>query len=320
MPGSGRKDNRVKVGIIVAVVVVAVVAAIFVVLNRPWDSSAQPVAATYPVAVDGVVVTAGQPTAPVTIDVYEDFLCPFCERFETRNRDDLTAALNEGRVKVNFHALNILDARTTPPGYSTLAANAALCAVPAGIWPAYHERLFAEQPAEGSAGLTAAQLVGDRHGAGRRPGVHAVRRGQRQRRRDHRRHGGRRHEPGPADRRPVRHPDGRRRRPQDRRLATPTGCRPPSPAADHPAPVRGAGAGRVRLSSQGAVAQLVAHLTGSQRVRGSSPLSSTHSHQRKHSAGSIFVLAPTSLRDSGSERAASPAASPRGAAGAAQVV
>ena len=115
-----------------------------------------------------MVVTAGQPTAPVTVDVYEDFLCPFCERFETRYRDALTAALNEGRVKVNFHALNILDARTTPPGYSTLAANAALCAVPAGIWPAYHERLFAEQPAEGGAGLTAAQLsaFGTELGAG----------------------------------------------------------------------------------------------------------------------------------------------------------
>ena len=168
VPGSGRKDNRVKVGIIVAVVIVVVFATIFVVLNRPWGSSTQATAASYPVAVDGVVVTAGQASAPVTIDVYEDFLCPFCERFETRNADDLTAAMNEGKVKVNYHALNILDARTTPPGYSTLAANAALCAVPAGIWPAYHARLFAEQPAEGSAGLTAAQLsnIGTELGAG----------------------------------------------------------------------------------------------------------------------------------------------------------
>ena len=168
VPGSGRKDNRVKVGIIVAVLMVAVGVALWIVLSRPWGSSAQPVAATYPVAADGAVVAAGQPNAPVTIDVYEDFLCPFCERFETRNRDALAAALNEGRVKVNFHALNILDARTTPPGYSTLAANAALCAVRAGIWPAYHERLFAEQPAEGSAGLTAAQLsaFGTELGAG----------------------------------------------------------------------------------------------------------------------------------------------------------
>ena len=167
VPDSGRKDNRVTVGIVVAAVIVAVFVAAFVVLNRPWGST-EPVAATYPVAIDGVVVTAGQPTASVTIDVYEDFLCPFCERFETRNRNALTTALNEGRAKVNFHAVNILDARTDPPGYSTLAANAALCAVPAGIWPAYHERLFAEQPAEGGAGPTAAQLaeIGTSLGAG----------------------------------------------------------------------------------------------------------------------------------------------------------
>ena len=165
------------------------------------------------------MVTAGQPTAPVTIDVYEDFLCPFCERFETRNSDALTAALNEGKAKVNYHALNILDARTTPPGYSTLAANAALCAVPAGIWPAFHARLFAEQPAEGSAGLTAAQLSRDRH---RRwaPGpaftqcVESNGNAAAITRRDR----GRRHEPGAADGRPVRDPDDRRRWPQDRRL------------------------------------------------------------------------------------------------------
>jgi protein-disulfide isomerase len=160
VPGGGRKDNRVTVGIIVAVVIVAVFATIYIVLNRPWGSTSQ-AAATYPVAVDGVVVTAGQPTAPVTIDVYEDFLCPYCERFETRNAADLTAALNEGKAKVNYHALNILDARTTPPGYSTLAANAALCAVPAGIWPAYHQRLFADQPAEGNGNAGAISAATD---------------------------------------------------------------------------------------------------------------------------------------------------------------
>jgi protein-disulfide isomerase len=166
IPGSG-KDKRVKVGVVVAVVLVVVFAVGYVVLSKPWASST-PAAASYPVTADGVVVTAGQANAPVTIDVYEDYLCPFCERFETRSGGDLTSALNQGKVKVNYHALNILDARTAPPGYSTLAANAALCAVPAGIWPAFHQRLFAEQPAEGSAGLTAAQLtkIGTDLGAG----------------------------------------------------------------------------------------------------------------------------------------------------------
>jgi protein-disulfide isomerase len=166
IPGSG-KDNRVKVGITVGIVLVVVFAVVYVVLNKPGQSSPQ-AAASYPVSTDGVVVVTGQPDAPVTIDIYEDYLCPFCERFESRSGDDLTAALNQGKAKVNYHALNILDQRSNPPGYSTLAANAALCAVPAGIWPAYHQRLYAEQPAEGSAGLTAEQLtkIGTDLGAG----------------------------------------------------------------------------------------------------------------------------------------------------------
>ena len=159
VPGSGRKDNRVKVGIIVAVVIVVVFAAIFVVMNRPWGSTAQATAASYPVAVDGVVVTAGQANAPVTVDVYEDFLCPNCEIFEKAYGNEIVSALNEGKLTVRYHSIAILDSRSTPPGYSTRAANAALCAVPAGIYPTYHQKLFASQPSEGSAGLTDAQLV-----------------------------------------------------------------------------------------------------------------------------------------------------------------
>ena len=153
------------------------------------------VAPTYPLTVDGVVVTAGQPASAVTIDVYEDFLCPFCEhlRDPQRQRDRL-AALNEGKLKVHYHSITILDARTTPPGYSTLAANAALCAVPAGIWPAVPPAACSpSQPAEGSAGLTAAQLspIGTELGA--RPDFTQCVRAQQQRRRDHRRdHEGRR--------------------------------------------------------------------------------------------------------------------------------
>jgi protein-disulfide isomerase len=160
------RNRRVLVAVIVVAVLVAAFAVVYVVLDRNSGTPTPP--ATYPVAVDGVVVTAGQPTAPVTLDVYEDYLCPYCERLENRSCGDIATALNEGKVKVNYHALTILDERSSPPGYSTLAANAALCAVPAGIWPAFHERLFAQQPAEGSAGLTAAQLtqIGTELGAG----------------------------------------------------------------------------------------------------------------------------------------------------------
>lgn len=138
------------------VVLVAVVAAGVVLYVRKSDSSA-PVAATYTATVSGAVVTAG--TGKASIDVYEDYLCPNCERFEQAYGNDIVTALNNGSLTVRFHNIAILDGNTKPSGYSTRAANAALCAAAAGIFPDYHEKLFAAQPNEMSAGLTDQQLV-----------------------------------------------------------------------------------------------------------------------------------------------------------------
>jgi protein-disulfide isomerase len=112
---------------------------------------------TYTASASGAVVTAG--SGGPAIDVYEDFLCPNCERFEQRDGAAITSALNSGKLTVRYHAIAILDQHSTPAGYSTRAANAAVCAAAAGVFPAYHQQLFAQQPAEGSAGLTNDQLV-----------------------------------------------------------------------------------------------------------------------------------------------------------------
>jgi protein-disulfide isomerase len=139
-------------------IVAAVLAvAVLVGLTVWWISSFGRVEPTYTATASGAVVTAGN--GPVVVDVYSDYLCPSCERFEERYGNELTTALNEGRITVRFHNVAILDRLTEPPGYSTRAANAALCSVPAGIFPRYHHALFDEQPAEGSAGLTDDELI-----------------------------------------------------------------------------------------------------------------------------------------------------------------
>jgi protein-disulfide isomerase len=140
--------------IVGAVVAVALIAGLAVYFLR---GSTTAVAPTYTAAQSGAVVTVG--SGPLVVDVYEDYLCPICERFEERYGSDLTAALNANQITVRYHSIAILDSRTTPKGYSTRAANAALCSVKAGVFPAYHAKLFASQPAEGSAGLTDAELV-----------------------------------------------------------------------------------------------------------------------------------------------------------------
>jgi len=150
-----QKRSNPALMIVIAVVVVAVlVGGVVLYLRR---SGTERVAPTYTATAAGAVVTAG--TGKAVVDVYEDFLCPNCEIFEKTYGNEIVTALNEGKLTVRYHSIAILDSRTTPPGYSTRASNAALCAVPAGIYPAYHQKLFASQPSEGSAGLTDAQLV-----------------------------------------------------------------------------------------------------------------------------------------------------------------
>ncbi|WP_214402517.1 DsbA family protein [Pseudonocardia lacus] len=157
--------NRTAIILVAVVVVFALLVGGFIFWQRSSGSSGD-VAATYPVAVSGAVVTAG--TGPVVVDTYEDFLCPQCERFESRYAGEMKTALNEGKITVRYHAIAILDRLTEPQGYSTRAANAALCAASANIYPGYHEKLFAEQPAEGGSGLTDEQLIafGTELGAG----------------------------------------------------------------------------------------------------------------------------------------------------------
>lgn len=156
---TGRTGGGGRQGLVIAAVILAVAVAAGLVYSWQSSPTAPAAAPAYQVVRNGTVVTAGAATAPVTVDVYEDFLCPACQQFERIYGNEITTALNEGKIKVNYHVIAILDEASTPPGYSTLAGNAGLCAADAGIWPAFHERLFAEQPAEGGPGKTAQELV-----------------------------------------------------------------------------------------------------------------------------------------------------------------
>lgn len=164
------KQRGMGQGVLIAVVILVV--AVLAGLVYAWQTSsssgsAAQVAPTYQATRSGAVVTAGAANAPTTVDVYEDFLCPACQQVERIYGDELTTALNEGKVKVNYHMLAILEDRSDPPGYSSAAGGAGLCAADAGIWPTFHARLFAEQPAEGGPGKTAQELtaIGQQLGA-----------------------------------------------------------------------------------------------------------------------------------------------------------
>jgi protein-disulfide isomerase len=161
-PSSGR-SRRIYAGITLAVVILGVIAvAAQVQVSRSRASAAIPpvrVSASYPISLHNGVVIAGQPNAPIDVDVYEDFLCPLCKLFESAHDEKIQQALNAGRITVRYHVINLLEDRSIPPGYSLEAANAGLCAVESGVYPSYHASLYGTQPEEGTPGYTIDRLV-----------------------------------------------------------------------------------------------------------------------------------------------------------------
>ncbi len=110
---------------------------------------------------DASAFALGQAGAPVTIDVYEDYQCPSCRAFEEAVGTTLEKLAGEGRAKVLYHPIAFLDKASTDR-YSTRALNAAGCVSDDAGAEAFHrfaKSLYANQPAEGGAGLTSDRLI-----------------------------------------------------------------------------------------------------------------------------------------------------------------
>ncbi|MCO1597930.1 DsbA family protein [Micromonospora sp. RHAY321] len=101
------------------------------------------------------IVTGG---GPVTVDVYEDFLCPACKQFEQASGATLEQLVAENKAKVVYHPVAYLN-RFSTTEYSTRSSASSGCAAAGGKFREYAKALFDQQPPEGSAGLTDDQLI-----------------------------------------------------------------------------------------------------------------------------------------------------------------
>src|SRR5262245_13389430 len=98
-PQSGNRKALYIVGGVLAVVVLAVISYVYF---QKGGTSASSSDLAYPTQVQGSVVIAGKGSG-TTIDVYEDFLCPICGRFESQNGAALAQAISDGKVQVKYH-------------------------------------------------------------------------------------------------------------------------------------------------------------------------------------------------------------------------
>jgi protein-disulfide isomerase len=148
-------------GLIILGLVVAIVVALVNAAGRddpPTGAGKAVVAPAGATAAGGLAL--GVASAPVRLEVFLDYMCPFCGRFERANNADIERLVADGTVRLDLHILSFLDKTSSGTRYSTRAANAVVTVfdrAPDRVL-AFHRALFASQPAEGSSGLTDDQI------------------------------------------------------------------------------------------------------------------------------------------------------------------
>ncbi|MFI7533858.1 DsbA family protein [Streptosporangium sp. NPDC049376] len=145
-----------------AVIVVAVVVA----QNNAGQSNQKAVAYTGPLAPttrqeDGSILMAKEGVTAPTLEIFEDFQCPFCKKLEDSAGDAIYKAAAEGKARVIFRPFQLFQAPAHPepvPSVSRRGANAALC-TPPDKWASYAKTLYANQPVEGQNGFENKDLL-----------------------------------------------------------------------------------------------------------------------------------------------------------------
>ncbi|MBB6626768.1 thioredoxin domain-containing protein [Nocardioides sp. KIGAM211] len=137
-----RRRSVLMIGGVVLAMVLIVTAGFLV--NRARDTSND---VSAPAAGSGDYgVTVGDRTAPRTVVVYEDFLCPYCGELEKATHEELASLADAGKVYVEYRPFDLL--RTD---YSVAAASAFKVVLDASgpeVAKKFHDELYADQPDE----------------------------------------------------------------------------------------------------------------------------------------------------------------------------
>jgi len=114
------------------------------------------------------VIAVGETDAPL-VQMWEDFMCPACGNFEGQNGERIASAVEEGKVRVEFHTMNFLDRSSGSGEYSTRALAAMQCVAAKDSLTTFFDvknAFFAQQPTEGGGDRTATELADAAKAAG----------------------------------------------------------------------------------------------------------------------------------------------------------
>ncbi len=137
-----------------SVAIVAIVVAVIVFNER--QASSAPVAQP-DVPAEWINRTSlGSPDAPVTVQLWEDFLCPSCQQFSRTVKPQIVEDyVKSGKVRLEFHHFPL---QQHAPG-SFMAAIAAECAADQNLFWPYHDKAFQVISTEQQGGATPEKLM-----------------------------------------------------------------------------------------------------------------------------------------------------------------
>jgi protein-disulfide isomerase len=147
-----RRKSLIAGGIAIVVLIASAVIGIAV------YNSQKPVQVAIPRGAETTGVTLGKAGAKAHLDLYVDYQCPVCKAFEDQSGTQITKWIADGTARVTYHPIAILDGASTTQ-YSSRASAASGCAADAGKFAEFTTALFAQQPAENSAGISDAGLI-----------------------------------------------------------------------------------------------------------------------------------------------------------------
>lgn len=132
---------------VLAVVVVAVFAAVFIQQAGMDQAASSTVPPNATEAKDGIVVNPGKAVdgAPV-VGLYMDYQCPVCKQFDTLYGPALTSLAESGEINLQYRTMTFLDNNLSNDS-SIRAGIGAACADVQGAYSDYHDEVFANQPA-----------------------------------------------------------------------------------------------------------------------------------------------------------------------------
>ncbi|HEX5334232.1 MAG TPA: thioredoxin domain-containing protein [Propionicimonas sp.] len=139
--------------VLVVVLVGVFVAVLFQNQSRP-DTTAAGTPPNATASKDGIVVNPGKATAgaPV-VELFFDYQCPVCKQFEGIYGASLKSLAASGAIELHYRNMTFLDNNLNNDA-SLRAGIGAACSDFAGKYSAYHDEIYANQPANEGDGYT----------------------------------------------------------------------------------------------------------------------------------------------------------------------